>query len=135
MPSCNVEHSMHIKNIRHLLTQEAMETLVVGTVVSHLDYCISILVNLPEVQHSQDAAFIQNIAARMVVLNDMAMKDSNSRSILEKLHWLPICRRIQYKVLTLVHNCLLGGVSWISGQTPSRILLCREETGSETVKA
>ena len=40
----------------------------------------------------------------MVVLNDVAMKDSNSRSILEKLHWLPIHRRIQYKVLTLVHK-------------------------------
>ena len=38
------------------------------------------------------------------------MKDSNSRSILEKLHWLPIHRRIQYKVLTLVHKCLLCGV-------------------------
>ena len=53
---------------------------------------------------------IQNIAARMVVLNNVAMKDNNSRSILEKLHWLPICRRIQYKVLTLVHKCLLCGV-------------------------
>ena len=47
-----------------------------------------------------------NIAAEMVVLNDVAMKDSNSRSILVKLHWLPICRRIEYKILTLVHKCL-----------------------------
>ena len=93
-----------IKNIRHLLTQDAMETLVLGTVVSHLDYYNSTLVNLPEVD------IAKNIAARMVVFNDVAMKDSNSRSILEKLHWLPICRRIQYKVLTLVHKCLLCGV-------------------------
>ena len=50
---------------------------------------------------------IQNIAGRMVVLNDVAMKDDSSRSILEKLHWLPIHRRIQYKVLTLVHKCLV----------------------------
>ena len=42
----------------------------------------------------------------MVVLNDTAMKDSNSRSILTKLHWLPIHRRIQYKILTLIHKCL-----------------------------
>ena len=42
----------------------------------------------------------------MVVLNDVAMKDSNSRSILAQLHWLPICRRIDYKILTLVHKCL-----------------------------
>ena len=49
---------------------------------------------------------IQNIATKMVVLNDVVMKDSNSRSILEKLHWLPIHRRIQYKILTLVHKYL-----------------------------
>ena len=99
----------HIKNIRHLLTQEATETLVLGTVVSHLDYCNSILVSLPEVDIAKMQC-IQNIAARMVVLNDVAMKDSNSRNILEKLHWLPICRRIQYKVLTLVHKCLSCGI-------------------------
>ena len=39
----------HIKNIRHLLTQDATETLVLGTVVSHLDYCNSILAYLLEV--------------------------------------------------------------------------------------
>ena len=74
----------HINNIRHLLTQDAMETLVLGTVVSHLDYCNSILVNLPEVDIAKMQC-IQNIAARMVFLNDVAMKDSNSSSILEKL--------------------------------------------------
>ena len=98
-----------IKNIRHLLTQEVTETLVLGTVISHLDYCNSILVGLPEVDITK-MQHIQNIAAKMVVLNDVAMKDSNSRSILEKLHWLPICRRIQYKILTLIHKCLSCGV-------------------------
>ena len=98
-----------IRNIRHLLTQEATEILVLGTVVSLLDYCNSILVSLPEVDITKMQC-IQNIAAKMVVLNDVAMKDSNSRSILEKLHWLPICRRIQYKILTLIHKCLSCGV-------------------------
>ena len=46
----------------------------------------------------------------MVVLNEVATKDSNSRSILAKLHWLPIHRRIEYKILTLVHKCLSSGV-------------------------
>ena len=98
-----------IKNIRHLLTQEVTEILVLGTVMSHQDYCISILVGLPDVDISKMQC-IQNIAAKMVVLNDVAMKDSNFRSILAKLHWLPICRRIEYKILTLVHKCLSSGV-------------------------
>ena len=98
-----------IKNIRHLLTQEATEILVLGTVISHLDYCNSILVGLPGVDIAKMQR-IQNIAAKMVVLNDVAMKDNNSRTILEQLHWLPIHRRVQYKVLTLVHRCLSCGV-------------------------
>ena len=78
-----------IKNIRHLLTQEAIEILVLGMVMSHLDYCNSVLVGLPDVDISKMHC-IQNIVARMVVLNDVNMRDSNSRSILAKLHWLPI---------------------------------------------
>ena len=99
----------HIKNIRHLLTQEPTEILVLGTVMSHLDYCNSILDGLPDVDISKMQC-IQSIVAKMVVLNDTAMKDSNSRSILAKLHWLPIRRRIQYKILTLIHKCLSCGV-------------------------
>ena len=73
--------------------------------MSHLDYCNSVLVGLPDVDISKMHR-IQNIAAKMVVLNNVAMKDSNSRSIKAKLHWLPINRRIEYKILTLVHKCL-----------------------------
>ena len=98
-----------IKNIRHLMTKEVTEILVLGTVMSHLDYCSSILVSLQEVDITK-MQHIKNIAAKMVVLNDVAMEDSNSRSILEKLHWLPIHRRIQYKILTLIHKCLSCGV-------------------------
>ena len=122
-----------IKNIRHLLTQEATEILVLGTVVSHLGYCNSILVGLPEVDITK-MQHIQNIAAKMVVLNNVAVKDSNSRSILEKLHWLPIHRRIQYKVLTLVHKCLSCGVPEYLAKLFNRISICREETGTKKSK-
>ena len=77
--------------------------------MSHLDYCNSVLAGLPDVDIFKMQC-IQNIAAKMVVSNDVNMKDSNSRSILAKLHWLPIRRRIQYKILTLVHKCLASGV-------------------------
>ena len=77
--------------------------------MSHLDYCNSVLAGLPDVDISK-MQHIQNIVARMVVLNDGNMRDSNSRSILAKLHWLPIQRRIQYKILTLVHKCPSSGV-------------------------
>ena len=74
--------------------------------MSHLDYCNGILLaglldaEISRMQH------IQNIAAKMVVQNDTSMKDTSSKHILAKLHWLLICRRIQYKILTLVHKCM-----------------------------
>ena len=77
--------------------------------MSHLDYCNSVLVGLPDVDISK-MQHIQNIAARMVVLNDVAMKGSSSRSIVANLHWLPINRIIEYKILTVVHECLSSGV-------------------------
>ena len=36
-----------IKAIQQVLTEQAMETLVLGTVMSHLDYCNAILCDLP----------------------------------------------------------------------------------------
>ena len=49
-----------IKNIRYLLTQEATEILVLGTVMSHLDYCSSIFVGLPYVDVSKNAMFSEH---------------------------------------------------------------------------
>ena len=53
-----------IKNIRHLLTQEAMETLVLKTDMSHLDYCNGILAGLPDVEINRmqhvELSFLQN---------------------------------------------------------------------------
>ena len=55
-----------IKNIRKYLTQSAAEILVLSTVVSHLDYCNSILAGLPnsEIKRMQR---VQNIAAKLVL--------------------------------------------------------------------
>ena len=44
---------LKIKNIRKYLTQSAAEILVLSTVVSHLDYCNSILAGLPNSEISQ----------------------------------------------------------------------------------
>ena len=92
-----------IKNIRHLLTQDITETLVLGTVMSHLDYCNKILAGLLAMDTSRMEC-VQNIAVKMVVQNDISMRDTNSKNILVKLHWLLIHRRIQHKILTFVHK-------------------------------
>ena len=90
-----------IKNIRHLLAQDATETLILGTVMSPLNYCNGIFAGLPEMDTSR-MQHVQNIAVKMVVKSDTSMRHSNSKSILAKLNWLLIGRRIQHKILTLV---------------------------------
>ena len=40
---------IHIRNIRHLLSTEATESLVLSLCVSHIDYCNALLYGLPDV--------------------------------------------------------------------------------------
>ena len=91
------------------INPEATEILVLGTVMSHLDYCNSVWQVFQMWTYSK-CSISKILQQKWLSPNDVNMKDSNSRSILVKLHWLPIQRRIQYKILTLVHKCLASGV-------------------------
>ena len=91
-----------IKAIRQVLTEQVMETLVLGTVMSHLDYCNAILCDLPNTNISRLQA-IQNMCAKLV---KGATKYTSNEEVLYQLHWLPIRQRIKFKILTLVHKCI-----------------------------
>ena len=95
---------MKIRNIRHFLTREACETLVVGLVISHLDYCNSILINLPEC-NLLPFIRIQNMSAKLILGKS---KYSSSKEALRELNWLPIRSRISYKLLTIMHKITHG---------------------------
>ena len=88
-----------ISNIRHDLTIDA-KTLLCAFVLSKLDYCNSLLSACPK--HLLDKfQKVQNSAARLVF---KAHKHEHIKSLLQKLHWLPIVSGIQYKVATLCYN-------------------------------
>ena len=91
-----------IKLIRRFLTQEARETLLLATVMSHLDYCNSILADLPDVDIKKFQR-IQNICAKLTFRR--TKYDSNTKC-LDELHWLPVRKWIQFKILTLTYKCL-----------------------------
>ena len=93
-----------IKLIRPFLNPEACTTLMLGLGISHLDYCNSILVGLPDVSINQMQR-VWNLAAKMIL--GKSKMDSASECLLA-LHWLPICSRINHKILTLVHKCIMG---------------------------
>ena len=87
-------------HIRHYLTTDATKTLLCAFVLSKLDYCNSLLSGSPK--HLLDKLQkVQNSAARLVF---KALKHKHIKPLLQKLHWLPVVSRIQYKVATLCYN-------------------------------
>ena len=84
------------------LTKDVASTIALSLVISHLNCCNAILAGLPDTDISC-LQRIQNICAKTVLGWDKY--ESSTRCLLD-LHWLPIWKRIQHKVLTLVHKAL-----------------------------
>ena len=95
---------IRIIRIRPYLTQEACNVLVIGLVISHLDYANSILMALPAVDIDKFQR-VQNLAAKVVLRHS---KWDNPKVCMKVLHWLPISKRIQHKALTIVYWCPHG---------------------------
>jgi hypothetical protein len=101
------ESYFHIKNlgkIRKCLTSEATNTMVHAFVSTKLDYANSLLVALPKLLINK-LQCVQNSAARVVAYK---RKYDHITPILINLHWLPIHKRIMFKVLLLTYKCLNG---------------------------
>nr|XP_054749645.1 uncharacterized protein LOC129255116 [Lytechinus pictus] len=93
-----------IGKLRKYLDKNSMERLVNAFVTSQIDYCNSLLINLPasllsKLQH------IQNTAARLIT---RTRKHEHITPILRSLHWLPVPQRIQFKILLLTYKAFNG---------------------------
>ena len=94
-----------LKPFRRYLTTEAATILVLGLMMSHLDYCNSLFTGL----HKTDTAKllrVQNITAQFV--SGIGARDSIT-ACHRNPHWLPIHSCIDHKILTLVHKCTVTG--------------------------
>ena len=96
-----------LKTIRPVLTIEAANTLAMGTIISHLDYCNGICSGLPETDLNK-LQRVQNITAKIVLGKG---KFADPTDYLRTLHWLPIKYRVEYKILCMVYKCLSGDAS------------------------
>jgi len=94
--SCNY-HAHAIRHIRHLLTLDLAQTLACSLMLSRIDYCNSVLHGAPSIT-IQKLQRVQNNAARIVL---QAPRRSDVNSLLQTLHWLPVERRITYKLALL----------------------------------
>ena len=93
-----------IKRLRPSLTVEVANILVMGLVLSHLDYATSILFGVLDIMMKQ-LQCVQNMAPKVALQVD---KYASPRECMKNLHWLPISKRTEHKILTVVYKCTRG---------------------------
>ena len=95
---CRVGY-MHVRNIgriRRYLTEDATKTMIHALVTSRLDYCNAVLYGLPA-SVTNKMQRLQNTCARIIT---RTRRSDHITPVLIKLHWLPVRRRIEYKMLS-----------------------------------
>ncbi|MCP3852877.1 MAG: hypothetical protein GY694_22015, partial [Gammaproteobacteria bacterium] len=113
-----------IAQLRPYIDEHATERLVLSFVISRIDYCNALFYNM-SLGNVQKLQLIQNHAARLV---KQAPKRSSASLLLSQLHWLPVKKRIVYKIALLTYNCLYDNASpvylkdLISNYVPTRSL-------------
>ena len=83
--------------IRKYLSPEAAKSVACALVTSHLDYCNSLLYNLPD-RDIERLQRVHNCLARIVC---KASRFSRSKPLLKFLHWLLVKYRIRFKLCTI----------------------------------
>ena len=110
-------HTKKINSIRRYLSNTAVRTLVQSIVIARLDYCNSICVGLP-MNRLQRFQLVQNSAARVI---SQTKRYTSITPILNELHWLPINKRCQFKILLLTFKSL-NGCDMLNVYMPNRSL-------------
>ena len=113
-----------INSIRQYLTTNAVKTLVQSVVISRLDYCNSTYIGLPTTT-THKLQLSHNAGARII---NKTRRHEHITPILQELHWLPIMKRVQFKVLVYTfkafHNetpiYLCDLLSWYHPNRPLR---------------
>ena len=94
---------IQIISMRHLLTTQTTQTLVCSLKkLFSLNYCNSLLSRCPK-NLLDKLQKVQNAAALLVC---KAKKSDYIQPILQRLHWLPVTHRMQYKISTICFNSL-----------------------------
>ena|SRR6218665_990481 len=101
-----------LRTVAHSLTASAATTLVHAFITVQLDYYCSTsytctCTGLPACQLSCLDRVLPPAAALLVKYRNMIMAPV-TRRLLDVLYWLPVRRRIEYRVVSLVWRCQLG---------------------------
>ena len=88
---------------RNFLSKESTEKLIHAFVSSRIDSCNALLFGIPEKDISK-LQIVQNSAARIV---ERARGRDPITPMLTRLHWLPVDKRIVYKIVLLCHKVII----------------------------
>ena len=123
------QHLKGISDIRKYITEDAAKQLVHAFIASRLDNGNSLIYGLPTstISHFQK---IQNSAARLIT---RTRKFDSITPVLRYLHWLPIEKRINFKINVLTFPAMHGTapqylLDLLRIHTPSRILRSSSKT-------
>ena len=89
-----------IGKIRKFLDRSTSEKMVNSTITSLLDYCNSLLCEIPKVLRDK-LQLCQNNAARVIT---RSRKFDHITPVLIDLHWLPVEYRIKYKIMLITYK-------------------------------
>lgn len=99
--SCSYQFR-RIRLVRKCLNRATIVTLMHAFIHSRLDYCNGLLYGVSR-KYISMLQSVQNRAAKIVV---GAKKFDHVTPILRDLHWLPVQKRIIFKISILVYKCL-----------------------------
>ena len=94
----------NISKIRHILSFRDAETIIHAFISSRLDYCNSLFTCLTQ-KSLHRLQIVQNSAARLL---NKTSRYEHITPVLASLHWLPICWRIDFKLLLVTFKALHG---------------------------
>ena len=92
----------NLRLIRNHFNKKNFEILIHAFVTTKIDYCNSLFSGICK-SSLRPLEIVQNFAARLVLKRS---KFESSKPLLRELHWLPISRRIDYKVLLITYKAL-----------------------------
>ena len=92
-----------LRTVRGVLTLDASKAVVHAFVSSRVDYCNGVL-SIVRAKHLGPLQSVLNAAHRVV--SRRRKYDHISDFVRDQVHWLPIAKRIEYKLCIFVYKCL-----------------------------
>ena len=97
-------HLFRIRKIRKSITVSLTKTLVNSLFLSRIDYCSSILINLPL---SSISPLNRIIRSSIRTTYNLRIRDNSSTSSYQHLPpWFPFNKRSAYRILSIVHSSI-----------------------------